>query len=362
MIPLFKPTYDVEATLTELRKVFKSGWTGMGPLTEKFEKMFSQYIGGSYCVATNSCTAALHLAIKNLRLPFGAKVLTTPITFISTNHALLYNGLTPVFCDVEKDTGNMDLSLACERIKRGDISAVIVVHLAGYPCDMGALLDIEIPIIEDCAHALGSKYRGMIIGSFGGACCWSFHAVKNLSIGDGGAITTELSEDREYYKRARWLGIDKSTFERSFNTYAWEYLVDDLGYKYHMNDITAAIGIVNLPLVEKQNERRKEIADYYRNNIKNVRFPVYAKDRESSYHFFPVFIKDRDKIIKRLSDAGVSFGLHYKPNYEYPMYKNFERINDCNNAKKYAAEELTLPIGPSISDLDIERVVEVFNE
>lgn len=361
MIPLFKPAYDIESTLELLREVLTSGWTGLGSKTAKFEERLCSAIGVKYCVALNSCTAALHLALRSLSLPRGSKVLTTPLTFVSTNHAILYEGLVPVFCDVEKTTGNMDLTMAAERIRRGDIGAIMLVHFAGYPCDMGGLIENRPPVIEDCAHAFGSRYDNKNIGSLGNLCCWSFHAVKNLSLGDGGAITTDGEGEYNFFKKMRWLGIDKSTIDRSKEGYSWEYAVEQLGFKYHMNDVSAAIGLANLPQVRQQNARRKSIADFYRANIRGAWFPEYAADRESSYHFFPVFFSDRDKAIARLKKADVAFGVHYRPTCDYPMYHNFELINNCANARQFFAHEITLPIGPSINDVDVEKVVEVLN-
>jgi perosamine synthetase len=279
---------------------------------------------------------------------------------------LLYEGLTPVFCDVEKTTGAMDAMQAVAYCTKNEVAAVMCVHFGGYPCDLDILNSIrdrfKVPIIEDCAHAFGSKYQGMSIGGNDNTHCFSFHAVKNLSLGDGGAVTTNDERLRNDLIKQRWLGIDKSTFDRSgANTYSWKYQVDTTGYKYHMNDISAVIGLCGLKNIQEQNQRRKQIADFYRTHIK-ADMPEYNYDRESSYHFFPVFVNDRDNKALWMMSNGISCGVHYSLNCDYTVYKDFERINDCKNARWFAEHEITLPIGAHLSDAEVETIVEVFNK
>jgi perosamine synthetase len=353
--------YNTEDVLNELRAVFDSGWTGLGKKTEEFEQSIAQFVMARYCLALNSCTSALHLAIRSLDLMPGSKIITTPLTFVSTNHVMLYEKLIPVFCDIEKNTGNIDIDMAQEEIHRNKISAIVVVHFGGYPCNMDKLNTIPISIIEDCAHAFGSEYGGIRIGSFGNICCWSFQAVKNLSIGDGGAITTDDKSDYERLKCMRWMGINKSTIDRSAGGYSWEYAIDELGYKYHMNDITATIGLSGLKTIEQQNMRRRAIAHYYMTHLK-AELPVYDRQRVSSYHFLPVFVKNRDDMVIKLKERGISCGMHYKLNCDYPMYKDFKRINNCVNARYFSDHEVTLPINAYISDSDVEKIVAEFND
>jgi len=366
MIPLFKPVYNTEKILAELRSVFDTGWTGLGGKTAEFEKVIADYIGARYCVSLNSCTSALHLAVKSLKLSPGSKVLTTPLTFVSTNHAILYEGLTPVFCDVEKTTGVIDPMLVFDYCVKNSVSAIMVVHYGGYSCDMDSINSIrdtnEIPVIEDCAHAFGSKYQGKYIGSGNNIYCFSFQAVKNLSMGDGGALVTNDESLNTEIRKLRWMGIDRSSFDRSTSSgYAWEYTIDRLGYKYYMNDISATIGLCNLELVASQNARRKQIADYYRDNLK-AELPIYSNDRESSYHIYPVFTKNRNEKMVQLNSNGILCGMHYALNCDFNIYKEYERINDCKNARWFADHEITLPMSPTLTDSEVEKVVEVFNK
>jgi len=373
MIPVFRPVYNTERILAELRPVFDAGWTGLGQKTEQFEKVIAVHLGARHCIALNSATAALHLAVKSLNLPRGSKVLTTPLTFISTNSVLLYEGLEPVFCDISKSmTGEIDIERVVETCSKHEIKAMMIVHYGGYPCDMVMLNAISerwgIPIIEDCAHAFGSRYyddgesEPEYVGDSDNLCCFSFHAVKNLSIGDGGAITTHDSDKAEWFRRMRWMGIDKSTHARTHaRTYAWEYQINDAGYKYHMNDIAATIGIENLAILPSQNARRAEIAEYYKKNLKG-QHPQYEEHRKSCYHIYPVFVNDRDLVASQLQQNGVVCGMHYALNCDYAPFQKFTRIDDCRNARKFSEHEITLPMSPSLTDADVNKVVEVFNE
>ena len=190
-IPVFKPSYGA-AEFKALKKVLQSGWTGLGPETEAFENEFAEYIGVRYAVAVNSCTAALHLALKVAGVE-GGEVITTPMTFVATNHAILYNSSIPVFCDIEPDTLNIDPA-RIEALITKKTRAIMAVHYGGHACDMDALRKIakkyRLRVIEDCAHACGGEYKQVKLGATGDIGCFSFQAVKNLSTGDGGMITT----------------------------------------------------------------------------------------------------------------------------------------------------------------------------
>jgi perosamine synthetase len=243
-IQLFHPVVCEEA-IEGVSEVLRSGWLGTGPRTKSFEDSFARYIGMPYCVGLNSCTAALHLGLHLLDLPAGSEVISTPVTFVSTNHAILYNQCTPVFADIQLETGNLDVNSVASRIT-DRTGAIIVVHYGGYPCDLDEFYRLSretgIPIIEDCAHASGAVYKGRRIGSHGDIHAFSFHAVKNLPMGDGGALTVRSEEHYSRLQKLRWLGISRDTFNRTReNQYHWQYDVTEVGYKYQMNDIQPAI-------------------------------------------------------------------------------------------------------------------------
>lgn len=364
MITIYKPKLYTKEILTELEPVLDSGWVGLGPKVKEFETELCKKVGAKYFSALNSCTSALHIALKLLNLEPGAKVLTTPITFVSTNHVILYEGLEPVFCDVEPLTGNMDANFAEQAIKDYDIKAIIVVHNGGYPADMDAFNALRdkynIPIIEDCAHAFGAMYKGKRIGEGDNICVWSFQAVKNLCTGDGGALSMN---SEELYKRTnvlRWLGIDRDTVSRSSGGYNWKYDVVETGYKYHMCDIMATIGLVQLRHIDEDNARRKHIADRYYNEITNCTKPSYDLDRNSSYWFAPIFV-DQTLVYDHLVKSEIFPSVHFMRNDNYRMYKDCIKINECKNARFYEEHVLSLPIHLYLTDEQITQTIEIVN-
>lgn len=363
-VQLFRPLVPEDA-VAAAADVLRSGWIGLGPKTEDFEKEFARFAGSPHCVGLSSCTAALHLALRVLDLPPGSEVITTPITFVSTNHAILYEGLTPAFADVERYTGNIDVGSVETRITP-NTRAIIAVHYGGYPCDLDSLYGVArrhgLAVIEDCAHACGAVYRGRRIGGIGDLHAFSFHAVKNLAMGTGGALTLASAERDARLRKLRWMGIDKDTYRRSDGAtnraYAWEYDVFELGYKYHMNDVEAAIGLVQLRHLEAGNARRREIADIYHSELAGVpgiRLLQYEPDRVSSRHLCCVLAEERDRLVDRLREANVGVGVHYKRNDQYPMY----REQDLPNAEFFAARTMSLPLHLYLTDEDVLRVCEL---
>lgn len=362
---LFEPNMRTEEILSSLREVLNSGWIGLGPRVEKFEKEISQKIGSNFVTATSSCTISLQIALKSLDLEPGSFVATTPLTFVSTNHSILHENLNPVFLDVNPLTGNIKVDSLKRAINQFDIKCLIVVHLAGYPCDMDEINSIcnenGIRVIEDCAHAFGSIYKGNPIGSGDNTCCWSFQTVKNMPVGDGGAITTQNPELDSLFKKLRWMGIDKDTISRTAKGYKWEYDVPVTGFRGYMNDITAAIGSVQIKYVDDDNNRRKEIARIYRENIKTCTFPEYKDDRVSSYHFFPTFFSNRKEVYDQLVINDIHPGIHYKINTRYSMYRDSLRSEDLKGAESYESHEITLPIHTKLKDDDLDRVIDIVN-
>jgi perosamine synthetase len=366
VIQVFQPQLDTERILGELRAVLDSGWIGLGPKTAEFERRLAERVGSAHFVATNSCTGALHLAFHALGLEPGSKVLTTPITFVSTNAVLLYEGLVPVFCDVEPTTGNLDAARAREALERFEAKAILVVHLGGYPAEMDLLdslaREYAIPVVEDCAHALGSSFRGCPAGATGNLCCWSFHAVKNLPMGDGGGVSTMDAGLAAELRRLRWLGVTKTTADRtSADGYDPEYDVPSLGFKYHMNDITATIGLAMLPHLERHNRRRCEIARRYLDEIRCAVLPGYQAGRCSSFHFLPLFFDDPAAVARRLRAAGIFPGMHYRRNDLYRPFRECPRAGELAGADWYERHELTLPMHPGLSDEDVSRIIEAVN-
>ncbi|MHB0939441.1 MAG: DegT/DnrJ/EryC1/StrS family aminotransferase [Armatimonadota bacterium] len=364
-IQLFRPQIREEA-INAVGDVLRSGWLGLGPKTAEFEQAFAAYTGANYCVGVNSCTSALHLALRLLHLPPGSEVITTPLTFVSTNHAILYEGLQPVFADIEPLTGNLDAGDAARRITERT-RAIVIVHYSGYPCDLDAFYALgrahNLPIIEDCAHACGAVYRGKRIGSHGQYHAFSFHAVKNLPMGDGGALTLSQPEDDARARALRWLGIDRSTYQRSDagRSYQWDYRIEEVGFKYHMNDIQAAIGLGQLPYLEEENRCRARLVARYREalaGVPGVELLQQAADRQSSHHLYPILVDERERLIDKLNAGGVDVGMHYRRNDDYPMYER----QDLPNVAAFTARVLSLPLHLGLTEDDVDYVSALIRE
>lgn len=363
-IPLFRPVVSEEA-IKSVVEVLRSGWLGLGPKTEAFERKFADYIGVPYCVGLNSCTAALHLGLSLLDLKPGSEVITTALTFISTNHAILYNKLKPVFADIQPETGNLDVN-SVSRLISEKTGAIMLMHYGGYPCDLDEFyalsLKHKIPIIEDCAHACGAIYKNKRIGSHGEIHAFSFHAVKNLTAGDGGALTVKSEKHYLKLKKLRWLGIDKDTFQRnSRQAYDWDYDVNEIGFKYQMNDINAAIALSQLPYLEQQNARRAEIASLYAkllSNVPGVNLLKYKTDRKSSFHLFCILAENRDGLMKKLRQNGVAVSVHYRRNDLYPMYEKRE----LPNAERFWRSVISLPMHIALTDEQIDYITDIIKK
>lgn len=344
--------------------VLRSGWIGLGPKTREFEERFAGYTGAECAVALNSCTAALHLALKVSGVE-GGEVITSPMSFISTNHAILYNAAVPVFADIEEDTLNMRVD-EIERLISRNTKAILLVHYGGHPCDMDPILEIAhskgIKVIEDAAHACGGEYKKKKVGSIGDATCFSFHAVKNLAMGDGGMITLHDQDTADRIRRLCWLGISRGTWDRAGGkAYRWEYDVEEIGYKYHLNDILAAIGIVQLEKLDRANARRKEIVGRYNEAFKEANWlktPVEKDYARSANHNYVVKVIDgrRDSLIEYLTANDISAGVHYIPNHLYGMYKTFYRKLPV--AESVWRQLVTLPLFPDLTESEQDYVIE----
>lgn len=367
MIKVFDPNMYTDECISKIRDVLNSGWIGMGPVVDELENNIREYIGCERFVALNSCTAALHLSLKVYNFKPGDKILTTPVTCPAPNLMILQEQLTPVFYDIDPVTGEPDINSIENLITlHGDeIKGLIVVHLGGYPCDMKNIQPLcdanNIKIIEDCAHAFGAEIDGVKIGNSDNLCCFSFHSLKNLTTGDGGGVSTNDTQLAERIKDLSWYGGTKHTYERfKQKKYTWDYGISEQGLKYHMNDITAAIGVVQLKYIDDDNKRRQEIANSYINRLSGVTVPVYESSRKSSYHFLPVHLSDdRDTLINRLNQADIYPSVHYKRNDLYDIFKKYSIV--APGVHSFCSTEITLPIHPKITDDNLNSIIDIVN-
>lgn len=355
MIKLFDP-HVTEEEVNAARGVLRShNWAsgaGAGKVRE-FEEKFSAYLGSKDAVAVNSGTAALHLALSVLDIK-GKDVLVPSLTFVSTAHAVVYNGGNPMFVDVDPDTMCMDPADVEKKITR-KTAAIMPVHFGGMPCRMTEIRKIarghNITIVDDAAHACGAILRGKKIGSSEMMTCFSFHPVKNLSMPTGGAISINMSAGtfKKRLNSLRWCGID--------NRKKYVYDVTSVAPNYYMNEISAAIGIVQLSKLDKLNARRREIAKRYAQEIEMEHKMPYSDD--CVYHLYWIMSDRRKELARHLEEKGIEIGMHYRPVHTMTAYRSAKaRTPVTDGAGKRI---VTIPIHANLSDEDVSYVIESIN-
>jgi perosamine synthetase len=360
MIPLFRPSVS-QAEIDEVVDTLRSGWWGLGPKTAQFEREFAEYVGVKHACAVTSATAALHLALEGLRLPPG-EIVVPALTFVSTAFVALYTGHRPVFADVDPATLNITPE-SVERVRTDNTRAIIPVHYAGRPVDLDGLATLGLPIVEDCAHAAGSFYQGRHVGSRN-VGCFSFHAVKNLATADGGMITTDDDDFAARLVPLRWVGIDKSTWHRAESRYGWDYRIAVHGYKAHMTDLVASLGLVQLHRLEENNGRRRRIVEIYYQQLADLDWlelpPRTEGDHLYAWHLFAVRTPPsrRDDLIQWLLDHGVSAGVHYRPLYHHDVLQEFGSAHELPVTEQQWQRLVTIPLFPDMTDQEVDQVVE----
>ncbi|MCX6428475.1 MAG: DegT/DnrJ/EryC1/StrS aminotransferase family protein [Actinobacteria bacterium] len=366
MIPLFRPYFRIDECLNEIRGTLEKGWTGQGFLTEDFEKAWARAVNRENCLMLNSASSALHLALEALKINRGwsddSEIISTPLTFVATNHAIFWSGLVPVLVDVDDD-----LCLSPEALLENineKTKAVMFVAIGG---GIGRIEEIKsicdekgIALILDASHGSGSMNLNEPIGTGCDAICYSFQAVKNLPTGDSGALSMLHSEEHDLAKKLSWLGISESTFSRSKSGgYKWEYDVDHVGYKYNANAIMAAVALVSLKYLDEDNEKRRNIARKYQEAIQSdnrIEVIQQSNSNESSRHLFQVYVKDRSKVASAFLVNQIGMGVHYRSNCEYKMYSQFKK--STTNASRLSEGILTLPMFIEITDEEQSKVIE----
>ena len=364
IIQIFKPWFG-EAEHEALREPLQTGWVGPGPKVAEFEKRFAQYVGVEHAIALSSATSALHLAMLVAGVEDG-DVLTTSMTFVASNHTILYAGGRPVFCDIEADTLNID-PVDIEKRLTPDTRAILVVHYGGHSCDMDPILDLAaqrgIAVIEDAAQACGGSYRGRKLGTLGDIGCFSFESKKNLSTGDGGMLVTDDDAIAARVRKLKWMGISRSTWERfgaGSAERAWEYDVEEIGFKYGMNDIAAALGLVQLAKLERANDLRRRLVARYEEVFADVEGvePLAQRDYivNACYHMV-IQLDERDDLCDHLDARRIQSGVHFYPNHLLPVYRPYLTA-PLPVTERVWQRILTLPLFPQMTQAEQDRVIE----
>lgn len=366
-VQLFIPKFRTDEVLEAIRETLDRGWTGMGFKTVEIEKAWSDYAQLPHSHFLNSNTSGLHLAFDVLKSRHGwsdgDEVITTPLTFVSTNHAILYTGLTPVFADID-DSLCMDPNSVLERIT-DRTRAVIFVGIGGNVGQYDRIREIcrerGLKLILDAAHMSGSRVAGRHVGHDADVSVFSFQAVKNLPTGDSGMVCFADAEDDATARRLSWLGISVDTYARSTSagSYKWRYEVDELGYKYNGNSVMAAMALVSLKYLDEDNARRREISALYDQALEGqpgIERVLMTPGTEPSRHLYQVLIDDRDERILKLNERGVAPGVHYRDNSAYSLYQPY--AGGTPRAAEASERLLSLPLHMSLTDDDVAYVAE----
>ena len=353
MIPVAKPLIG-EEEIEEVEKVLRSGFIAQGPKVAEFEEAFANYVGAEHAVATSSGTTALHVALLALGVGKGDEVITTPFSFAATGNCALYVGARPVFVDIDPSTFNLDPEGIEDAITE-KTKAILPVHLYGQPARMDRIMEIsqehDIPVVEDAAQAHGAKFQDQMIGSIGDMACFSFYPTKNMTTSEGGMITTNSS------KLADQARILKAHGERE------RYQHSVLGYNFRMTDIAAAIGLVQLKKLNGFNQKRIENAEYLTEHLKGIsciESPFVSPQVKHVFHQYTVRVKDgkRNDVMNYLNQEGIGTGIHYPiPIYKQELYQNLGYNDHWSETEKAASEVLSLPVHPSLSVEELEKIV-----
>jgi len=358
--------YETNAVLD----VLNSKWLSMGPKTKEFEREFGRYADVPYAIATANCTTALHMALISLGIDKGDEVIVPSLTFVATSNAVLYTGARPVFADIS--------SLDCPLIDPKDIEkkitrhtkAIIVMHYAGYPCDMEKINALAkkhgLFIIEDAAHAVGSYYGERMCGTIGDIGCFSFFANKNLPVGEGGMLVTRNRDIHDRAMRLRSHGMTSLTWDRA-RGHAYSYDVVDLGYNYRTTEICAAIGLAQLKKLARNNTKRNDIFEEYIKQLSNndhlmLPFSGIAAGGRYARHLFPIVLDEninRESFIMKMKEYGIQTSIHYPPVHKFSYYQGILReyqTQDLNITEAYGKRVITLPMHPLLTKDDVREI------
>lgn len=357
-----------EEDINEVANVLKSNWITTGPKIKEFEDALCAYIGCKYCVAVNSGTSALDIAVQSLDLPEGSEIITTPFTFVATSNAIIYNCHRPVFADICSDTFNIDPEDIRRKITK-NTKAIIYVDYAGHPCDIRELNEIadefDLYLIEDACHAIGAEYWNEKVGNFADLTVFSFHPVKHITTGEGGAVVTDHRELYEKLSLLRTHGIDKNAMGRYGPDASWAYDMKCLGRNYRLTDFQAALGKSQLKKLDGFIKRRSELAVMYNGLLKEVdfvRLPVIRRNAKSAWHIYTILMDEsinRDDFFNFMRAENIGVNVHYIPAYRHSYYIqnfNFEK-KDFPVTEDIFRRIITLPLFPGMSEQQVEYVV-----
>lgn len=353
---------------TAVDNVLQSRWLTMGAVTEEFEQAFAAYLGAKYAIAVTNATAALHLACVAAGLGPRDEAIVPSLTFVATANAVRYTGATPVFADI---AGEDDLNISyhsIEKLINERTRAILVVHYGGYACDMPSIMELArehgLIVIEDAAHAIGSELGGIKLGNWGDIGCFSFFSNKNMTTGEGGMIVTNNEAYSQRMHLLRSHGMTTLTWDRH-KGHAWSYDVVDLGYNYRIDEIRAALGLVQLRKLVANNEQRRRLTQIYRDALQELAPQIIVPFAQhagiSAAHLMPVLLptgSNKSSFIENMKMQGIQTSFHYPPIHTFTFYERNQERGSLPITESVAEREVTLPLYPTLADHDVLMVAE----
>jgi len=348
--------------IDEVVDTLKSGWIGTGPKVKKFEQDFAKYKGVKDAVAVNSCTSALHLVLAHLGIGARHEVIVPAMTFSATAEAVLYTGATLVLADCDEN-GNIDPQDVWRKIT-AYTKAIIVVHYTGRPVDMDSIMQLanrhDLYVIEDCAHAIETEYKGKKAGTIGDFGCFSFYATKNATTGEGGMVISNRWQ-LDNLRPISLHGMTKDAYSRKGKDFQ-HYLITKLGFKYNLTDIAASIGIHQLDRIEKNWLRRQEIWNKYNEafkDIQGIEIPKPLENGRHAYHLYTLLVPNRNIFCQKMAEQNIGVGIHYKALHLHPLYKQMGwKQWEFPKATAISYRTVSLPLSPKMTDEDVNDVIE----
>ena len=355
----FQTTVSKKA-ISLAKKTLESSFISAGKVSIQFEKEFEKQIGVRNAVSLNSGTSSLHLGLHLMNLKKGDEVILPAQTFLASGLAILMTGATPVFCDIEYLSGNICIK-SLEKKITSRTKAIMPIHYGGLPADLGEINKIakqnKLKVIEDAAHALGSTYKGKSIGSISDFTAFSFQAIKQVTAGDGGALCCKKIPDYKRAKRLRWFGIDREASKVSIlGERVFE--VDELGFKYHMNDLAASLALGNLSNYSSRLKRVRSIAKKYAESLKSVpgvHLLETKQDRESSYWLYTLLVDNRENFIKKMLSNGIPVSVVHQGIDRFKIFNG--KVNSHVNQRKFDQDQICIPIHSGLTNNDVDRVI-----
>lgn len=365
MIPLFYP-HVPESIIDKLAVTLRSRWVGQGPKVDEFEASFCRKFGIKYAVSLNSGTSALRLALAIIGVGPGDEVISTPYTAFATNTAILEQFAKPVFADIQYESANIDPN-DIERHITEKTKAIICVHWGGYPCDIDEIRKIaaehSLPVIEDAAQALGAVYKNKTIGTISEFTVFSFQAIKHITTGDGGMLSFTNPEKHAEAVRRRWFGVDRFARKPSILGNDPTYDIWEVGYKYHMNDIAATMGIEQLAYFDSVSKRRAEIAKIYREELEGIpgiELLENKPDRKHANWMFAIHVNERTKFAEMMRANHIEVAVHNWRNDKYTVFGGLRK--DLPNLERVDNSLISIPLHHKLSDQDVDYIIKTIKK